>query len=475
MALIGRMAQQTNINSGLTGRMATSSNPRQPTFSAAPEKVPPLGFLGKTVMAAYDTVYSTLDNTIQRLDQLGQSLFTADKKTVEKAKQNELAPEYLKTQSTPLQRATKIGQAAVGIANIGFLPVTAQIEAAKQIPIIKYPAKLASYGFEKIGELGSYAMGKGVDALPVSQQTKDTIKPLSEELGALVAQIVGIKTGLKVAKKGINLGKLPISEKAKSNISTGAQAIAGFSMTPFSTAYSLASARIAFKVEQKQKQGIEVTPEIGKQIVNEVKQEIKSQPLPDIKQEAPTTPELSPKQPQGEVLPAEMDKVQPQTPQVSGVAEQIKAKAIEKGLADKGITELPEYDASTIKKQGEIGSKYTTEQLEEIARTGNLPEGMKPATPLSILEDLYKNNPEKLIELAKSPLTSRISESASEVSLSRMREKGGTVENIRQVQEARTKEAGQSARVEEAKLKEVVKKSKPTKDAWLEFVDSIKC
>lgn len=164
-----------------------------------------------------------------------------------------------------------------------------------------------------------------------------------------------------------------------------------------------------------------------------------------------------------------------QNAKVSGVAKNIESKAIEQGMIDKGINELPEYDSSTVKKQAELGSKYTTQQLEEIARTGNLPEGMKPATPLSILEDVYKNNPEKLIEIAKSPLTSRISESASELSLSRMRDKGSAVEIIKEVIKGRREKFSEDIRNETKKLKEEVKKTKPSKDAWLDFVESIKC
>lgn len=163
------------------------------------------------------------------------------------------------------------------------------------------------------------------------------------------------------------------------------------------------------------------------------------------------------------------------TEKVSGVAKQIEAKAVEKGLIEKGYSELPEYDASTIKKQSELGSKFSVEQLEKMTKTGELPNGMKPATPLSILEDVYKNNPEKLIELAQSPLTAKISESASEISLSRMRDKESAVAQIKKVTDARKEKFKEQIKSEAKKIKEEIKKSKITKDVWASFVDEITC
>ena len=95
------------------------------TISATPEKKWPLGFIGEAAKAAYDTAKATVEDAANRLSEATQSV--------------------LSSESTPLQRATKMGQAAVGSANIGFLPVTTQMEAAKKIPVIKYPATAASW------------------------------------------------------------------------------------------------------------------------------------------------------------------------------------------------------------------------------------------------------------------------------------------------------------------------------------------
>lgn len=162
---------------------------------------------------------------------------------------------------------------------------------------------------------------------------------------------------------------------------------------------------------------------------------------------------------------------------VSGVAKQIEAKAVEKGMIEKGYSHLAGYDASTIKAQSELASKYTIEQIKDIA-TGKvkLPERMKPGTPLSIAEDYaMKNDPQLLIDLAKSPLATQISESASEVSLSRMRDKESAVAQIKKVSDARQAKAKEQTKAEVKKIKEEIKKSKITKDVWSSFVDEITC
>ena len=210
---------QKTVSQTVAGKPSLAMKPAtQATIKATPEKKWPLGFIGEAAKAAYDTVKSTLDNAAERLTEATQSVMAGDKETVERAKINPLAPEYLKTQTTPLQRGVKLGEAAVGVANIGFLPVTTQMEAAKKLPVIKYPAQGASYLFEKAGELGSKALGTVVDNLPVSQETKETIKPLSEELGALITQIVGVKAVHGVAKKGISTKALPLKETTKAKI-----------------------------------------------------------------------------------------------------------------------------------------------------------------------------------------------------------------------------------------------------------------
>jgi hypothetical protein len=169
----------------------------------------------------------------------------------------------------------------------------------------------------------------------------------------------------------------------------------------------------------------------------------------------------------------------------SGVAKQIEAKAVEKGMIDKGYNELAQYDSSTIKAQSQEASKYSIDEMNKIATGENpLPKELKPGTPLSIAEDYAIKNKdyELLRKLAKSPLATQISESASELSLSRMRDTNSPVKIIRDL--IKTKEEAIKSKlgtktIEEAtnNIKKSIKKEIkiPDKYDWNNFINSIQC
>jgi hypothetical protein len=218
-----------------------------------------------------------------------------------------------------------------------------------------------------------------------------------------------------------------------------------------------------------------------------VKEAIEEVPVKPVVPKPVTKPKVEPKPTvaTGGVKPKIEPKPKVTEPKTSGIAKQIEAKAVEKGMVDKGYAELAQYDSSTIKAQSKAASKYTIEDMNKIA-TGEkpLPKELKPGTPLSIAEDYaIKNNDSELLrKLAKSPLATQISESASELSLSRMRDTNSPVKIIRELnkvrEEAFTKRyGGRSAEeVSERITKDVQKKVKiPDKYDWGRFVESIKC
>lgn len=180
--------------------------------------------------------------------------------------------------------------------------------------------------------------------------------------------------------------------------------------------------------------------------------------------------------PKVDVVPIQ-EKIPPVTGKVSGVAKQIEQGAIERGLIDKGYENLPEYGASTIKEQSSMASKYSIDELTRIAETGNLPSGMKAGTPLSVLEDYAKANNDAALtlKLATSPLTTKISESASELSLSRMRSSTNPVDVIRTVMDDRMKVLEPKISKTVSEIKKSIKQPVPTKESWTKFIDDITC
>ena len=171
---------------------------------------------------------------------------------------------------------------------------------------------------------------------------------------------------------------------------------------------------------------------------------------------------------------------------VSGVAKQIEAKAVEKGMIDKGYNELAQYDSSTIKEQSQRASKYSVEDMNKIAiGEKSLPKELKVGTPLSIAEDyaLKNNDSELMRKLADSPLATQISESASELSLSRMRDNNSPVKVMRNLIKTReeslkTKTGKNVKEATSDTIKDIqkeIKKKNPKKLDWAMFVKSISC
>jgi hypothetical protein len=178
------------------------------------------------------------------------------------------------------------------------------------------------------------------------------------------------------------------------------------------------------------------------------------------------------------------------TKRVSGISKNIEAKSIENGMVNKGFGELAEYNSSTLKQQSEIVSNMMKTDFDKVKRIAigeeSLPMGMKPATPLSAMEDyaMATKNGELAKQLAKSPLNTQISEAASEVSLSRLRNKDSASFKINEIIKERENAAVKKMKgVEPDSLKRNIRKSlddnikrtQPNKYSWSKFLEDIKC
>lgn len=226
--------------------------------------------------------------------------------------------DYLKkAMMSPLERGVAMGEGVVKIGSLYFTQVMAELNAAKELPgPLSWPAKAIDWAFMKTGEGGAWVADKGVEALPVSEETKNTIRPLAEELAAFTAQMVGVKLAHGVAQKGLGGAKekipvagefvengqryvitpegdvmtkadyakhsgqtgvykfLPLPENIKGKVSEGTKMAVGLSMNPFSTAFNLANAKIYTKIAERKAKNTEITPEEGKKIIDEVKSEM---------------------------------------------------------------------------------------------------------------------------------------------------------------------------------------------------------
>lgn len=168
----------------------------------------------------------------------------------------------------------------------------------------------------------------------------------------------------------------------------------------------------------------------------------------------------------------------------SGIAKSINAKAIEQGLTSKGFDDLAEFNGTTFKEQAELVSKLDSEQAKAIVRGEQpLPPEIRSAALISAMEDLAKQTGDVALmqDLANSPLATKISESASELSLARMREQDSATMKLQEIKKAR------QSRMEKTKSKELQKTAKdakvetekvnlsPEEQSWDKFLTEIQC
>jgi hypothetical protein len=186
--------------------------------------------------------------------------------------------------------------------------------------------------------------------------------------------------------------------------------------------------------------------------------------------------------------------------QIAGVAKSINAKAIEQGLIAKGFDELAEFKGTTFKEQAAEVEKIVSEDNATLDKTRAiirgeepLPSNVKGVALISAIEDMVGKNPENpantdiMYELANSPLLTKLSEGASELSIARMRTKDSAMDildeirkNIEQEakQRLKTKDISKAKKQVSEKLKDStdVKKVAPKEELkWDNFLSKFNC
>jgi len=257
----------------------------------------PKGFdwLRKVVKSGYESAKGSITSAAEGLGQIidasagtklsdydtqpGWSKYNSDgTENPNYLKEVQAQKDYLKSKElSNLQKFVLLGEGSLKIGSLAFAKVMAELSAAKELPgVLSLPAKGIDWGFQQLGKAGVWTSDKGVDFLPVSKEVKDTIRPLAEELGAFVAQLVGIKMVHSVIETGGSkiVEKLPISKEAKQGIETTAKVGAGIAMQPFSTAFNMANGMIMTKIAEREAKKIEITKEEVKKIVDEVKKQL---------------------------------------------------------------------------------------------------------------------------------------------------------------------------------------------------------
>ena len=127
---------------------------------------------------AWDTVKTAISDAGNRLADTYQSV-----------------PAAIEGKGSKLQAAVDVGEAGMGALNALFSPVSGALQGLAKVPVVGVAAGALNNLFGALGAGGGTAAEGLVDALPVSDATKQKVMPLAQEAGALAAQIAAGKAG----------------------------------------------------------------------------------------------------------------------------------------------------------------------------------------------------------------------------------------------------------------------------------------
>lgn len=173
----------------------------------------------------------------------------------------------------------------------------------------------------------------------------------------------------------------------------------------------------------------------------------------------------------------------------SGYAKSLEEKAVEKKMASE-FQDLAEYTPAVRKEQAQMTTKLINEDIEKVNSIldgkSELPSGMRGSSlALAVEQHAIANNDVKLLQkLAKSKISTGISEAGSELSMLAGRNANSPVRIIRNIIKARKenvvkrlkgKKVSEARKVTKESIKKAIKKEAPTKETWSNFIKEIKC
>ena len=420
-------------------------------------------------------------------------------------------------QTSALDKGVAVGEATLGGVNAVLSPISGAIEGVSHIPVLGYAGDAVNKLFSVIGRGGSTLAGGAVDALPVSQATKDKIKPLAEEIGALAAQVIVGKGGADVAVK-IKAKQSEITTHVAEDVKKNPPPDGGVpTAVPQAVpvqglvdSTGLLDIRTAMTNLEKQgySQG-QVSAIMGQVIHKNNTGRFSPKEIGDVaSQMAPETPLVSNatikdnpnfrggiKQTEAQLITptktvdnpvGSVDNTTPTA--VSGLAQSVRDKAVEAGITN-DLAHLPEFNTINRADQATRANQLIDSNIE-LARkvingSENAPDGIHPIAIWRALEQkaIADKNSGMITELAQSPVTQSISRSAQDLGLLVGREASPVdaimaINNLREtkaVKANKVKDIKQVKTAEVEKIKQEIKKVSPKKAEWGEFIKSIQC
>jgi len=409
----------------------------------------------------------------------------------------EFVSTLVEVEPTPLAQKIASGICML-TADVGvlFTPITAVFVEAEKIPTLKPAVEIITAPFTIGAITGGFIADRFVDALPVSKENKDILRPALKEAGETAGMIwLGgkvmemIKRGKEITKKDMEKIKAEMPEKVKTaeivppkapEMPRVAPKVVKPTIEPFPTKKAVApkipteplAKAIPKELEplaieaRKYKSAEEFVQGMWDRL-NVAKTEIpgfqKGKKQGSVRDAHVAIRKMTGKEgafggwfdsfqdfytqavkkPVGEVAPIEA------VPEVSGIkpskiALSIETKAIEKGLT-KGFKDLAGFDPIKIKEQAQMMSDIMKRDIEMAKRiaTGKepLPEGLNPVAAIKAMEDyaMEMRDGKLVAEIASSPLVAETSVAAQTLRLAAERTPDSAVTRIREVAKVREK------------------------------------
>jgi len=518
---------------------STNTSQQPSPFSTEPVTAPPVeqnpkqnrnlsqtipgskGLLGDLFPKTYESLHTPQGKfDMESLKKAGQDFLD----TLSKAGSDEV--QAFKDYVEPKQNLPKIIASRTNLisktANLVFSPISAVFSGAGDLPVLGPLSKVLTLPFSVAGEGASSLSNNIIDKLPLSDETKNIIKPGIGEIFSLAAQLYVGKLGEELLpKKTAELetkfspqDAKVIVEKARelsSNKLLEDANVKGLLESPKEPATQGEGFTISDKTDPKM---VKKMKDINtyKEAVNDFNIKPTSEKLKKLevlrdKIKVTSDENTTGQSPQVTTNPENIGRgvvseAQNVTQQgvgesgidqsaglkVSKIAQDIEAKSIEQGLT-KGFKDLAGYDPTTVAEQSSLAAGEIVKGIKNIKNMLNgvtpLPEKLTGSYFIKAVEDhLLRNpDPELAYELANSHLITGTSIAAQELRMAAERDPYSGVSMVSDLNKARdtsfSEKMGRT--VKEAKdedvksIKENIKKRIPKKDVWKEFVREIEC
>lgn len=181
-------------------------------------------------------------------------------------------------QPTTAEKIGGVASVVASVAGASFSPISAQLAAAQELPVVGGGFRLVNKGFELLDHSSRFVGRNVLNALPISDDSKAVLQRPIEDLAGIVGTLFGVKAIHSAGAKGGGrvVDSLPLSEGAKGRIRGGVQLGANVALDPFGTAYRGVIGTIQRKVSERAETGEEITPDVAKTIVNQTVKEVKT-------------------------------------------------------------------------------------------------------------------------------------------------------------------------------------------------------